>query len=85
MASGLTATRVLAALMISMTLPMVYPATAQAAPNYCTPQNPYPPFSVFGSVCTGHGISCYMSYSNCTPVPDVPGTWGPGGYTPKRG
>jgi len=36
----------------------------------------------YNSVCTGYGQSCYMGFNNCTPVPNVPGTWNPSGYTP---
>lgn len=46
--------------------------------NYCTPETPYAPYS---SVCTGYGTSCGLS-PTCTPVPNIPGTMGPNGYTP---
>lgn len=54
------------------------------APAYCT-GNTGPAQVPFGAVCTGQGTQCYMSYNNCSPLPNVPGTWGPGGYTPKVG
>ena len=50
----------------------------------CTPDMPYP--TTVNSICTGYGVpnaSCKLSNAFCSPVPGVPGTWNPDGYTPK--
>ena len=69
---------------IAITVGAFLPAlpTANAAPSPCTPGNPVPAYSVFGSVCTGYGTQCSMGMTNCSPVPRTPGTWNPNGYTP---
>lgn len=55
------------------------PSPANAAPQYCTVDNPYPPYY---SVCNGYGQSCYLGFNNCSTVAGTPGTWNPDGYTP---
>ena len=52
----------------------------------CTADYPYP--TQINSVCTGIGTpgsSCKMSAPGCSPIPGMPGTWNPNGYTPKVG
>ena len=56
-------------------------AEAHASPMNCTPEMPYPPYN---GVCTGgYGNYCFLGLS-CSPVPNTPGTWNPGGYTPPN-
>lgn len=56
---------------------------AAAEPHYCTPDKPYPGYQ---RICTGYGTSCNLNNTiACSPMPNVPGTWGPNGYTPQIG
>lgn len=64
---------------LTLLLLLASPASADAAPQYCTPANPYPPYN---SVCNGYGQSCYLAFKNCSTVKGMPGTWNPDGYTP---
>lgn len=69
------------ALAVATTLMALALNPAQAhATAYCTPEYPWP--ASVKEVCTGYGTSCYQS-SSCSPVSGVPGTWNPGGYTPR--
>lgn len=53
----------------------------------CTYEHPQP--VGINEICTGLGYpgsSCKVVYgSNCSPIPGMPGTWNPSGYTPKIG
>lgn len=53
----------------------------------CTYEHPQP--VGINEICTGlgyPGTSCKVAYgSNCSPIPGMPGTWNPSGYTPKIG
>ena len=53
----------------------------------CTYEHPQP--VGINEICTGlgyPGTSCKVVYgSNCSPIPGMPGTWNPSGYTPKIG
>lgn len=53
---------------------------AQATPQYCTPETPYPPYN---GVCTGFNSYCFLGVM-CSPVPGMPGTRNPDGYTPPN-
>lgn len=59
---------------------IVMPKAHSAPWNNCEPQGGYTP--PYYSTCNGYNQSCYLAFKNCTTVPDVPGTWGPTGYTP---
>jgi hypothetical protein len=64
----------LAAACLSMT-------QAKASNNYCTLDNPSAPYN---SICTGNGTWCNLGMQYvCSPIPGMPGTWNPRGYTPS--
>lgn len=73
------------AVIISSVIAVLFSPKAEAASvdymPYCTPANPVAPYN---RVCTGYGTSCdlRLTYS-CNANSGVPGTWGPGGYTPR--
>ena len=48
----------------------------------------HPAWVGINQVCTGlgyPGISCKVDGISCSPIPGMPGTWNPSGYTPKMG
>jgi hypothetical protein len=49
----------------------------KTAPYSCDGQYNPPP----GAICAG-ATPCWLQDPNCSTTPGVPGTWGPGGYTP---
>jgi hypothetical protein len=60
----------------------VFTAADASPQTYCTPTMPYPPY---GAVCTGGwGNYCTLGLA-CSPVPGMPGTQNPNGYTPTTG
>lgn len=71
-------------LLVSWALTDTYFRTkADPYSSTCTDDNPYAPYN---SVCTEpQGSSCNLSFAICSPVPNTPGTFNPGGYTPILG
>lgn len=70
-------------LMLFAIISISFVAGRAAATPYCTPETPYPGYQ---RVCTGYGTSCNLNNTAaCSPLPGVPGKWGPDGYTPKVG
>lgn len=51
--------------------------------DYCNADNPNPAY--YNNVCTGNNAECNVNSPTCSVVPNTPGTWNPGGYTPKMG
>lgn len=52
----------------------------------CTYEHPAP--TGINEICTGLGYpgsSCKVNAVSCSPIPGMPGTWNPNGYTPKIG